>query len=540
MKYSSIRTATFVNATASLVASTFKSVKRSTTLRYIRECIPRAGVLIALALACAAPQQGSAITGSDIATSINAYNNTFMVRSGGKTYYKRAINNSAENTNWTAALCIQGMEDAYERTGDPTHRAIVSDLCTTFLQDNPTPWDWDGWNDDIAWMSLALIRGYQMTGNTSFLTAARYGFDLVWARGWDTVYNGGGIWEQQPEKTPAGEPINKNALSNNPNGKLACLIYQSTLDTWYLDRAKQIYDWSRSRLFNASNGQVYTSIDRSDAVDTGKAVYNQGSFVDFANYLHQITGEARYYNDAILAINYTKNSLTSNGIISNSAGYLDTWADEFARGLGHFVGNNRLWDTYHAWMVQNADAAWSHRRTDLNITWNGWTSQTPIDDTLRATKFVSAVAWLQFTPPTKPTIGGSYVIVSKQNGIAIDNASSTANGAGMILWGLNNGRAQVWNITPNVDGSWNIVSQRSWKSLDVPNSSTANGTQIIQWTWHRGSNQRWWIDQQSDGSYRIRNKATSGCLDNSSSTTNGTPLIQWSWNGGLQQRWILQ
>ena len=27
--------------------------------------------------------------------------------------------------------------------------------------------------------------------------------------------------------------------------------------------------------------------------------------------------------------------------------------------------------TYYAWMVQNADAAWSCRRTDLNISWNG-------------------------------------------------------------------------------------------------------------------------------------------------------------------------
>ena len=81
-------------------------------------------------------------------------------------------------------------------------------------------------------------------------------------------------------------------------------------------------------------------------------------------------------------------------------------------------------------------------------------SQTPIDNTFKATKFVSAVAWLQHTPPTLPnSIGGSHVIVSKHNGIAIDNANSTANGAGVVLWGLNYGRPQVWNLTPNVDGS---------------------------------------------------------------------------------------
>ncbi|RYD23161.1 MAG: hypothetical protein EOP88_05225 [Verrucomicrobiaceae bacterium] len=502
----------------------------------------RAGLaVLVLGSCCGLVENASAIGAGDADASINAFNSAFLTTSGGRTYYKRALNDNAHDGTWTLALDIMGMQDAYERTGSPAHKTIVNDLCNGFLQFNPPPWSWDGWNDDIAWMSLALIRGYQQTGTTNFLTQARYGFDMVWARGWDTQYNGGGIWEQQPDMTPAGQAINKCALSNNPTGKLACMIYQSTGDVWYRDRAIQIYAWSRSRLFNPANGQVYASIDRNDWVDQGTAVYNQGSFVDFANLLYQITGNQMYFDDAKKAVDYVRNNMTSNGIISNTAGYLNTWGDEFARGLGHFVRDNRLWGTYHGWMVQNADAIWNNRRRDLNLTDNGWNRLTPNDAAMQPTKAVSAVAWLQFTPASLPNnIAGVHTIVSRQNGIAVDNGGSNANGAGVIQWGLNNGQNQKWNFTQNADTSWNIVSQSSWKALDVPGGNTTNGVQMIQWNLNRNTNQRWWVDQQSDGSYKIWNQATGKSLDNSSNNTNGYKLIQWDWNGGTQQRWNLQ
>jgi len=472
---------------------------------------------------------------------INAFNNAFLIQTGGITCYRKSINDNNYDGTWVLGLDIQGMEDAFERTGSQAHKTLVNNLCSSFLQLTPTPWDWDGWNDDIAWMSLCLIRGYQMTGTANFLTQAKYGFDMAWERGWDTQYNNGGIWEQQPNMTPSGQPINKCALSNNPMGVLACLIYQSNHDQWYLDRAQEIYNWSRSHLFNTSNGQVYANIDRNNQVDQGTAVYNQGAFVDFANLLHEITGDVQYYNDAKKAVDYVRDNMTTGGIISNSAGYLNTWADEFARGLGHFVRDNQLWSTYYSWMVQNANAIWNNRRTDLNLTWNGWAQQTPINNDAPTSSFISAVSWLQFTPAVQPgEISGTHVIVSDQNGIAIDNGGQNGNGDGVVLWGLNYGQNQKWNFTQNEDGSWNIVSQSSWKALDVPGGGAMNGLQMDQWTSTRADNQRWWVDKQTDGSYKIWNKASQGALDNSSSSVNGYNLIQWGWNGGNQQKWLLQ
>jgi hypothetical protein len=489
-------------------------------------------------LAASAP----ALAGNDRAdASFDGFNRAALVRAGGKTFYKKSINDGSSDETFVLALDILVAEDAYERTGRADQKTLVNDLCKSFLIAYPTPWAWNGWNDDIGWFSLALIRGYQMTGNTDFLNAAKYGFDMAFARGWDTQYNGGGIWEQQPEKTPAGEPIRKEALSNDSLGKVAVMLYQSTHDRWYLDRATQIYDWVTTHIYDANSGQVYTGVDRNNVINKGAAVYNQGTFVDFAQLLYQTTGNSRYYNDAKRSIDYVKDHMTTNGVINNSASYLNTWGDEMARGLGHFVRDHRQWDTYYPWMVQNADALWNNRRTDYNLTWNGWAEKTPSDNALATSKFASAVAWLQFTPPTKPNaIAGIHVIVSKLSGLVVDNGGLNGDGVGIVQWGLNYGQNQRWLFTQNDDLSWNILSLSSFKALDVPAGATANGTQLVQWQANRYDNQRWWVDQQADGSYKIWNKSTSGVLDNSNATTNGYRLVQWGWNGGDQQRWYLK
>ncbi len=485
----------------------------------------------------------NAVSNPNADASLNGYLKAFMIESGGKTNFKNSFNATKNDDGWVAALDIMSVEDAYDRTGRADLKTLVDKFCAGWLKDMPTPWDWDGWNDDIGWNAIMLMRGYQITGNASYLTAARYGFDMAWARGWDTVYNDGGIWEQQPEKTPANETagIGKNPLSNDSLGTAAVMIYQSIHDQWYLDRAIQIHAWVVTHVYDQNSGQVYASVNRSGVIDKGSAVYNQGTFANYSHLLYLATGDAKYRDYAKKAIDYTRNHMTNNGVISNNAGYLNTWADEMARGAGHFIRDNREWDNYYPWLQQNATAIWNNRRTDYNITWNGWTEKTPIDNTMITSKFASGVAWLQYTPTAKPNnIGGIHTIVSKQNGIAIDSGGLIADGVGVVQWGLNYGQNQKWLLTQNEDASWNIISIPAWKALDVPGSTATNGAQPVLWSVNRNDNQRWWIDQQADGSYKIWNKASGAALDNSSSAANGMKLVQWGWNGGDQQRWLLQ
>ena len=485
-----------------------------------------------------------AVGQGDAEAMYNAFNSAFLTESGSDVFYKTALNNPKPDGTWAGSIDILGAEDAYERTGDPAKKSLINDLLTTWLKDNPPPWSWDGWNDDIGWFTLALIRGYQMTGNPTFLEKAQYGFDYAFGRGWDTQYNGGGIWEENPEYTARENPpreATKEALSNDSLGKVACLIYQSTHDGSYLDKCRQIYSWVSNHIYNSATGQVYTGIDKSGKVDTSAAAYNQGTFLDFANLLYQITGDGDVYNDAKQAIDYGRESLTAKGVFSNAAKYLNTWADEMARGAGHFVRDNRLWGTYYSWMVQNADAIVENRRTDLGITWNAWDQPTSTDNTQTANKFVSAMAWLQFTPATEPNeIGGVHVVTNQKTSMAIDSAGAYGNGKSIIQGGLNKSLNQRWLLSQNSDTSWNIINLSIWQALECPQGNNQDGFSMIQWQPSRDPNQRWMINQQSDGTYKISNQDSGKVLDSSSSTNNGAALVQSDWNGNPEQRWILQ
>lgn len=469
------------------------------------------------------------------------FNNAFLAVDGqGNTYYRVAMNTTQRDQMWTFALDIQAMQDVYERTKSTYYRDIITRLTDGWLAQNPPPYSWDGWNDDIAWMGLTSARSYQITGKQAYLTHARLCFDFVWHRGWDTQYNGGGIWEEQPDMT-SSEPI-KEALSNNTSGKLAAYIYQSTGDQWYLDRAHEIYNWSWHNLYNSSNGQVYRGVRRSGGTDYSTAVYSQGTFVGFADLMHQITGSNTYLNDARRAVDYTINNLTVNGLLVRDDPNSDTWGDEMARGLGMLCTHNpQLWDVYGNWMVQNANAIWNNRRTDYNLTWNVWNQKTPQNAGEKITHYASALAWLQYTPSKSENIvsGQTYSIVSKSSGKVIDVAGgSLLQGADVLQWDNHNAANQRWIVTSLSGGSYSIINVNSNMSLDLEGGGTNNGANVLQWGWNNGNNQKWNLQPDGNGYYTIVSVASGKAIDiEAGSTANGGNIIQWTINGQDNQKW---
>ena len=381
---------------------------------------------------------------------MDAFNNAYLIQTNNLTYYASSLTNRAPDGTWTMCLDIQGEEDAYERTKSPQQQQLVNSLLTTFLIQTAPPWSWDGWNDDIGWFSLALVRGYQMTGNADFLAQAEYGYNYAYGRGWDTNYNGGGIWEEQPGYLSAGQTPGKNPLSNDSLLQTVCMLYQSTSNAVYLAQALQIYGWVRTNLFNPNTGQVYGSISTNGVVDTSANLYNQGTFVDLANLLYKITGQNMYYNDALNAVEYTRNHLTANGIFNNGATYLNTWAAEFARGLGHFVKDNNLWSTYYPWMLANVNAAWGCRRTDYNVSWSEWTQPTPATNDMIANWVVNAVAMLQATPASEP---GLVNCTNKLSGTIIGTSGSWS-GSGNTIAKVFDGNLSTFFDGPDSSGDW--------------------------------------------------------------------------------------
>lgn len=379
---------------------------------------------------------------------IDAFDKAYLVQTNGLIYYTQSLSNRVYDGTWTFSLDIQGAEDAFERTQSPQQEQLVNSLLTTWLVFNPPPWSWDGYNDDLGWFSLALARGYQMTSNADFLAQAEYGFNYAFGRGWDTNYNGGGIWEEQPTNVN-GAP-NKTPLACDSLLQTVCMLYQSTSNAVYLAEAGQIYSWVRTNLFNPNTGLVYGSISTNGIVNTTPNLYNQGTFVDCANLLHNITGQQVYYNDALLAVEFARNNLTVNAIFNNASTNLNTWAAEFGRGIGHFVSDNNLWSAYYPWMLANATAAWNCRRTDYNVSWSAWTEPTPTTLDITANWAVNAVAMMQATPASEP---GLVNCTNQLRGTIIGTSGSWNNSGNTISYAFDGDLATFFDA-PVATGAW--------------------------------------------------------------------------------------
>ena len=371
-----------------IIAASFSSCSKSESIEPIDEALT------------ANESHLKAAVNSNLSAAFTGIKNSFLTTSGSTQYFRESINVSSKDYFWRQALDILMVEDVYDfADASSANRTLISNLLNTFLQQNQGTgglydWNWNNYNDDLAWAGLAFIRGYRITGNVTFRNQAKYAFDRAYSRGWSGDL-GGGIWWD----------INKNAkeaLSNCPNADLACYLYDSGLGQGYLDKANAIMDWVWNHLRDNSTGAIWAQVNKDGSVNKGTAVYNNGAFISAANHLNRIKGgNSSWKNDCILSINYVKNNMTWSGIIA-STNRDGTWASEYARGLREFLNNNTsYWGTYYPWMKQNADRLWSNRRTDRNIIWNTWDQKTP-NDNCSTVECVSAVVMLAATPATQP------------------------------------------------------------------------------------------------------------------------------------------
>lgn len=476
--------------------------------------------------------------------SFAALNAAFLFTSGSTQYYKESVSSSSDDYFWRQALEIQMVEDVYLRTKSASHRTLITNLLNTFLQNEQGggglyDWNWNEYNDDLLWAGIAFARGYQITGNITFLNQAKYAFNRTYDRGWDNALGGGIWWDIRKNE--------KSGLSNNTAVILALYIYESTGEAVYLTRASAIYDWIWATLFNQSTGAVYENINANGVKSTAANTYNVGAFVSAANALHRITGRESLFDDAKKAVDYIVLTQTNNGIMTS--GQRDgTSQSEFARGIGEFVRDNNLWSTYWNWMRRNADAAWSRRRTDLNVSWNNWTQNMPADNVTRSLECIGTVVMLNVTPVSQPglTSGTTYRITPKINeASALDViAAGTANSTKTNIWSYGGGAHQRWQLVGQGRGYYRLTpTHATGMALDVNGASAANNADAQIYTWNNGgSAQLWKLIYDYDGYYKLKPKcAPLNCLNVAGNNpANGTRCLLWKESNGDNERWLLQ
>jgi len=467
-------------------------------------------------------------------TVFQAWNNSFLVQNGSTAYYTNELKSigTARAGTWIAALDIQVAQDEYERTHSPADRQLVNNLVTTFLADEGTDWTSDTWNDDIGWMTTTVLRGYQETGNTSWLNTAINQWNQVYNRGWSSA-GGGGIWEEMNSK------YSKCSLSNNPMISIATSLYLITGDGSYLTKAEAIYAWVRANIVNTTTGVVNECIafpNGSPILQASDNAYNAGSFIEAANNLYRITGNSQYHDDAMRTADHFLNTVP---IVANNAERGSSYQYWLFKGISDFCTDNGLCSKYDAYMRSNAAQAWSERNS-ADLTWNDWTNPTS-DSNPDAFEMNGMVGLFEVLPTTAASpFSGKYEIQNVASNMSLGvQGDSTANAAEIVQNTDNGDESASWTFVPESNGYYEIQNARSGQLMNVSDVSGAPGALIVQWPAGglQPGNDQWLPMRNADGTYSFYNRNSRLALDNpSASTAAGTQYEQWAPNDTAGQK----
>jgi predicted alpha-1,6-mannanase (GH76 family) len=393
----------------------------------------------------------SAFTTNDAATAFTAYNNAFL-QSG---YY---------NGWWTGAEEIEMAEDAYDNSPTTARQTIVSNACVQFISHHGSAWydknnNFNNFNDDISWAVIAFSRGYQITGNTTFRNVAKFNWDAMYKRAWDTSFTGGGLWWNT-------DNTYKNAAVNGPAAIGACYLYSIYGDTNYLNKAQAIYAWERRVLVNTSSGSIADGINLGSTTTSGGALtYNQGTFIGAANFLYRATGLPFYYQDAILVGKYTQKNMNSDGILPDggTSGDGAGFNSILIRWVARFAKDQNLWPAFGPWLTTNANAAWGFRNAD-NLVWENWRAQTPADSsTLNNWACANAVVIMQVADTTP---ADALQITPSAGFTAVSQSSLLPNPTSINLVLTNTGATTL---------NWSLANTSIWLNVSATTGTLAAG-----------------------------------------------------------------
>ncbi len=190
------------------------------------------------------------------------------------------------NSYWTYAQDWDVVLDGIERRGPLAYAGTVRMFWDV---QNARGWSRD-YYDDENWMTLTLMRAYDLTGATEYLDRAKANFDDIMGA-WDVTCCGpkkGGIWWRTAHDSKV-TAINAGAVVS------ASRLYERTKDATYLAFAQKVYDYWSTTMVDAKTGHVYDGISSAGDINTAWSfTYNEGLMIGAAVALsHAEGGTAR-------------------------------------------------------------------------------------------------------------------------------------------------------------------------------------------------------------------------------------------------------
>lgn len=275
---------------------------------------------------------------------------------------------------WTYAQAFDALLDGVERTGSLKYRGLLGAF---YAGRAARGWLVD-YYDDEAWMTLALMRAFDLTGEQRYLDTAETIFkDIMTA--WDTSCCGdhkGGIWWDHKHSSKA-------TASNGGPAIAGVRLAQRTKNTAYLDFAKQVYGFWMTDMVNQQTWAIYDHLSPDGTRNPGALTYNHGLMIGAALELSEATGEAHYLNEShqfaayMMAHGVKTSSLgpVLNDFGNNCEGDCAAWKGIGYRYLAVLFRKDPTHTEYATFLKNNATAVWTLARdpaTDLfSSSWAG-------------------------------------------------------------------------------------------------------------------------------------------------------------------------
>lgn len=337
--------------------------------------------IIILVFSCLSTNASEGYTAKNATATIDAFNKNFYNPS--MKLYSTTSDGKGRAAIWTQAIYWDMIMNAYKRTGSKKYYNMIEEIYQGgYEQYDKYNWDNDvEWfiYDDIMWWVISLARAYEITKDTKYLTLSESGFKRVLegsakvgdSGSYDSQFGGGMFWAWNQKNPSEAKTANsgKMACINYPTVVAAMALYKITKNEDYLNKAKEIYQWSYDNLFNNVNGRVADSRHGKTEPDWTSNLYNQATCIGAAVSLYKETGDKAYLDDAVLAADYSKNEMSDkNGILLYKNGIEQgIYTAIFSQYIIQLIEDCKQ-EQYLSWMRLNINTAWKNRDTSRNLT----------------------------------------------------------------------------------------------------------------------------------------------------------------------------
>lgn len=434
----------------------------------------RLGIALATALlAAAGPLACQAQTVADYHNRADVALQSFLLKfwDGGQQYLRSQYPSAGTLTGyWTFAQGWDALMDGVERTGGRQYYGLIDAF---YAGQDQRGW-MSGWYDDECWMTLALTRAYDLTGNAKYLAKAQTIYaDIMNA--WDTNCCGltkGGLWWDKAHT--------QKATAANAGAALAgARLFQRTGNGIYLDFAQQVYGFWRSNMVDSVSSQVCDHMNTDGTKVWWRFTYNEGLMIgaslelylatsnaSYLTFAHRFAGYMTTYEVAITAYG----RVLSDGDNAGCGGDCHQFKGPAYRYLSRLYVQDPSHLAYYAVLKASADAIWNLARdtnaATFSVSWAG-PAQSTVDE---AQDNAACMALNRFA-----LLFGSY----PGSGIPFNEYEAENASVHNVLLEASYGSFTGWGYVAgwNANGSW----------VDFPVNCAVSGSHMLVFRYAAGA-----------------------------------------------------